>query len=479
MKAKNITLLLLSLLIGITSCQQANEQQADNRKFNSLEEQVAYQRAFEAVVWAMPATAIYRLREGFLEVPGVDDNVVVAYSKPALSKHKAITANTATPYITAYTDLRGGPVVLEVPAVSEKASLYGQVVDAWQSTIAGVGPSGLDQGNGGKYLFIPPNYDGPIPAQGYIPVQSTTYRIALVFRSIRGENATDEDAYAYTQELEMYYLSEGEQETRFVDGVPHSLQTLPRYDYRALEDIHAIFSVEPALERDKVMMGMLATIGIEPGKPFTPSERMKEIFTMAAEDAYDYMHSQVNKHHQDGLYWEDRNWSFVMRTDEVDGFDFITDSQIELDKRAAAWSFFTLYPKKLGERPATVYLAPIADTEGRPLEAGKLYKVNIPKDIPAQQFWSITVYDDATWAFIDNPMGRSGLGLFNTPDMKMNDDGSVDVYFGSEAPQGLESNWVPTSGKKPYVWLRLYGPDESFWDKSFVMPDVERVEAYK
>jgi len=472
MKTKMITLWLLSLIIGISSCQPDQEQQAENRKFNSLEEQVAYQRAFEAVVWAMPATAIHRLREGFLELPGVEDNVVIAYSKPALSIHKAITANTATPYITAFTDLRNGPVVLDVPAVNEKASLYGQVVDAWQSTIAGVGPSGLDQGKGGKYLFIPPGYEGDTP-EGYFVVQSTTYRISLVFRSIRGKNATDEDAYAYTLQMGMYYLSEGDRPTKFVDGIPHPLQTLPRYDYRALEDIHAIFSVEPVLERDKVMMGMLATIGIEPGKPFNPSDRMKEIFDMAAKDAYDYMHKLVYKHHKDGLYWQDRNWSFVMRTDDVDGFDFITDSQIELDKRAAAWSFFTLYPQKLGERPATIYLAPIADSEGNALEAGKLYKVTIPKDIPAKQFWSITVYDDATWAFIDNPMGRSGLGLFNTPDMQMNNDGSVDVYFGPEAPAGLESNWIPTEGKKPYIWLRLYGPTEPFWDKSFVMPDVE------
>ncbi|TLX78248.1 DUF1254 domain-containing protein [Labilibacter sediminis] len=473
MNVRKITVLLISVMIGISSCQSPVETQEESKRFNSLEEQVAYQRAFEAVIWAMPATAIYRLREGFMELPAVDDNVVIAYSKPALSKHKAITANTATPYITAYTDLRNGPVVLDIPAVSEKASLYGQVVDAWQSTIAGVGPSGADKGKGGKYLLIPPGYKGVLPASGYFPIQCTTYRVALVFRSIRGKNATDEDAYAYTQTMKMYYLGDKDQETKFVDGIPHKLQTLPRYDYRALEDIHAIFSVEPVLERDKVMMGMLATIGIEPGKPFNPSERMKEIFDMAAKDAYDYMHDLVYKHHEDGLYWENRGWSFVMRTDDVDGFDFIADNMIELDKRAAAWNFFTLYPKKLGKHPATIYLAPIKDSKGRALEAGKLYKVNIPKDIPAKQFWSITVYDDETFAFIDNDLGRSGLGLFNTPDMTMNDDGSVDVYFGPQAPKGLESNWVPTSGKKPYVWLRLYGPDQPFWDKSFVMPDVE------
>lgn len=475
MKTKNVTLMVLALLSFLTSCMSSSDQKERSDLNMSLKEQVIYQRAFEVVVWATPATAIHRLREGFLELPGVDNNVVVAFSGPALSKHKAITANTATPYITAYTDLREGPVVLNVPAVSEKASLYGQVVDAWQSTIAGVGPSGADKGKGGKYLFLPPDYKGEVP-DGYYAVQSTSYRLALVFRSIRGENATDQDAYEYTQKLGMYFLKDGAQETKFVDGLKYPLQTLPQYDFRMLEDIHEIFSIEPVLERDKVMMGMLASIGIEPGKPFNPSEREKAIFDSAVKDAYNYLCTLVDEHHERGRYWEDRNWSFVMQTDDKDGFDFDSETQIELDKRAAAWTFFTLYPQKLGERPATVYLSPMADSQNRPLEAGSLYKITIPGDVPAKQFWSITVYDNANWAFIDNDLGRSGLGLFNTPDMQMNDDGSVDVYFGPDAPEGLESNWIPTSGKKPYVWLRLYGPDEDFWNKTFVMPDVEMVK---
>lgn len=465
---RSLSILLAALLL-LSGCVAQEQQEVDSKEF-TLAEQVMYQRAFEAVVWAMPATAVHRLREGFMALSGVENNVVVAYSAPAQSKHKAITANTATPYITAYTDLRKGPVVLEVPAVSEKASLYGQVVDAWQSTIADVGPSGLDQGKGGKYLFLPPDYTGDVP-NGYHVVHSTSYRIALVFRSIRAENATDQDAYEYTQNLGMYYLNEGEKPTRFVDGLAYPLETLPYNDYRTLEDIHAIFSVEPVLERDKVMMGMLASIGIEPGKDFNPTQEQINIFDKAAKDAYAYMHDLVDVHHKEGLYWENRNWSFVMQTDDLGGFDFIKDTHIELDKRAAAWSFFTLYPKKLSERPATVYLAPMADNEGRALEADKLYKITIPKDIPASQFWSITVYDDENWAFIDNDLERSGLGLFNTPDMQVNKDGSVDVYFGPKPPKGLESNWIPTSGKKPYVWLRLYGPEEEFWNKSFVMPD--------
>src|SRR5215813_2446115 len=146
--------------------------------------QVKYHRAFEAVLWNMPAIAIYSFRRAAFDDLGAKDNDIIAYSAPATPKLEAITANSTTPYIAAYTDLRKGPVVLEVPAASADGSLYGQVVDAWQFTIADVGPSGLDKGKGGKYLFTPPGYKEAIPA-GYLHVASPNYRIAFALRSVR------------------------------------------------------------------------------------------------------------------------------------------------------------------------------------------------------------------------------------------------------------------------------------------------------
>jgi hypothetical protein len=440
----------------------------------SLDDEVAYQRAFDAILWAMPASAIYRLQVGLLEQPGMANNVIAAYSGPLHTNHELITANQVTPYIGAVSDLRKGPAVLEVPAKSAKAVLYGQVVDAWQSTIADVGPSGLDKGAGGKYLFLPPGYAGSIP-DGYFAIRSTSYRIVLGFRSIHLAGATEADAYAYSKTLKMYPLSEAPHPgpTPIVDGRPYPLHTLPFYDIRAFEDIHDIISVEPVRPRDQVMMGMLASIGIEPGKPFDPSAKLKAALERGVVDAYYYMQQLDTKLFASSLYWPDRHWSFVMVPDASKGFTFVTQDAVQIDKRAAAWFFFTFYPKVLTDRAATVYLAPIADTAGRPLQAGATYKVRVPADVPAKQFWSLTVYDRATWAFIKNPLDRAGLGSFNKGSMKMNADGSVDVYFGPSAPAGLESNWIPTMGKEPYPWLRLYGPEEAFWNKSFKMPDVE------
>ena len=442
-----------------------------------LDAQVAYQRAFEAVLWAMPASAIYRLRVGFLELPGMADNVILSYSGALRTIQEAITPNQVTPYICATSDLRNGPVVLEVPAKTNKAVLYGQVVDAWQVTITGVGPVGEDKGAGGKYLFLPPAYKDPIPT-GYFPIQSSSYRILLAFRSIPLGDATAADAYAYSKTLKMYPLSEAAnpKPTRFVDGVSLPVHTLPFYDIRALQDIYDIISVEPVQPRDKVMMGMLATIGTERGKPFNPPEKYKTAMEKGIADAYFYMQKMDTELFASHLYWPDRHWSFVMVPDGHHGFEYVTDDAVQIDKRAACWFFFTMYPKMLDEHAGTVYLAPIADSTGQPVEAGKTYKVRVPKEVPARQFWSLTVYERATWAFINNPSDRAGLGSFNMDQMQKNADGSVDVYIGPKAPVGLQSNWIPTLGKEPYVWLRLYGPEEAFWNKSFKMPDVELVQ---
>jgi hypothetical protein len=416
-----------------------------------LDAQVAYHRAFEAVLWAMPASAMHRFRQGLHQQPGMADNVITSYSGPLLPHTEVITGNTVTPYIAATSDLRNGPVVLVIPAGNEKATIYGQILNAWQATIADVGPAGRDQGKGGKYLLLPPGYDQPVP-EDYLPVTSETFRVAFVFRSVAGPNSSEADAYAYTKGLQMYPLAEAAnpRPTKFTDGRLLPLHTMPFYDIRALQDIHDFINVEPVQPRDKVMMGMLATIGIERGKPFAPEGKMKAAMERGVIDAYFYMQELYQKKIASNLFWPDRHWSFVMVPDANHGFEFVTDEAVEIDNRAAAWFFFTFYPRimKPGQVGVT-YLSPTADASGAALQAGKNYRLRVPADVPARQFWSLTMYDHATWTFIKNPLDRGGLSSLQKDTLKMNQDGSVDLYFGPTAPEGLESNWLPTMGKKP------------------------------
>jgi hypothetical protein len=442
-----------------------------------LEYQVKYQRAFEAVIWGIPATAIYGYEKGLRKL-GAEANTIGAFSGPASAFFETPTPNNVTPYIVAFTDLREGPVVVEVPAASDDASLYGQIVDHWQITIADIGPSGLDKGKGGKLLLTPPGYDKKVP-DGYIEVKSPSYRLGFGLRSIPGADSTPEKAYAYSKTLKMYYLSElpNPKPTKFIDPRKQRYETLVHYDETHFEDLHAIFSVEHSRPRDKVMMGMLVSLGIEKGKPFNPDEKTKKAMRQGAIDAYHYVRGMFMNVKPEELFWEGQHWRYGAYTDANQGFSWETDDLLNIDLRAThPYSWGTYVPNKMPERPATVYLHATHDKAGNPLQAGKSYAITFPAKMPAEQFWSLSMYDFQTMAFIYNKEGVNGLSSYDLEKMKKNEDDGVTLYFGPKAPKGLDSNWVPTVGKRPFPIVRYYSPTEAFWDKSVKISDVELVK---
>lgn len=442
-----------------------------------LDYQLKYQRAFEATLWAIPAASIYRFRGAAFDDLGLKDNDIIAYSAPATPKLEALTANSTTPYITAFTDLRKGPAVLEIPAAGPDGSVYGQVVDAWQLTIADVGPSGKDKGKGGKYLLTPPGYQGKIPA-GYIHIASPNYRVAFAFRSVPVAGKTTADAYAYAKRLRMYYLSESKNppKQRFIDPINERYATLPFYDERMFKDIYDIFTVEPARPQDKLMIGMLQSLGIERGKPFAPDETTRRAMRQGAIDAWYYLQGVFDNFPQDKLFWPDRHYASLMQTDNNGRFTFDYKDRIDIITRAAQYAWCTYVPEQLSQSPATQYTVAIADNKGKPLDAGKLYKVNVPAKVPVKQFWALTVYDRATFSFIYSESNRTTLSSFDLEKMAKNADGSTTIYVGPKAPEGLQANWIPTSGKRPMPMFRYYGPTDDLNQKRFKMPDFELAE---
>lgn len=438
--------------------------------------QIAYNRASELLLWAMPALAIYRFRPAILEDLGLNDNDILAWSATAPPNLEATTANSTTPYITAVTDLQAGPTVLEVPVAGPDGSLYGQVVDAWQYTIADVGPSGLDQGKGAKYLFTPPGYEGEIP-EGYLHVPSPNFRVSFAFRSVRAEGKSIEDAYAYAQRLRMYPLSQAANppEQVFFDPVESGFQTLPFFDERAFEDLYQIFTVEPVVAENKVMLGMMETLGIKRGAPYAPSETAQKAMRQAAIDVWYALESWFDNLPEEKLYWPDRHYASLLLSDENNRFTWEYDDRIDTFERAAEYFWCTYMPKELSASPATQYMMALADSTGAPMEAGATYRLDVPADMPVQQFWALTVYDRATKSFIYTDQGRTTLSSYEIPDMVKNDDGGVSIFVGPTAPEGMEANWIPTRGKRPLPAMRLYGPTEAFNNKSFKLTDFVRV----
>jgi hypothetical protein len=121
------------------------------------------------------------------------------------------------------------------------------------------------------------------------------------------------------------------------------------------------------------------------------------------------------------------------------------------------------------------YIAAYKDATGAWLSGENNYRLHVPANPPATQFWSVTVYDEGTRQMVVTEQGRPDISS-RKEDIVTNADGSVDVYFGPSAPAGHETNWVQTiPGKGWFVYFRFYGPTEAFFDKSWALPDFEKI----
>jgi hypothetical protein len=114
------------------------------------------------------------------------------------------------------------------------------------------------------------------------------------------------------------------------------------------------------------------------------------------------------------------------------------------------------------------------DKDGHNFEGGSAYRLNVPANAPVRQYWSATAYDRDTHALIRNMQWASRSS--QTPGLQKNADGSVEIYFGPKAPSGKESNWVPTSADGKFeVLVRFYGPEKALSEKTWKLPDIERI----
>lgn len=465
-------LVALGLLFSFSRPALAEEWTAENLTKRTVE-----RRAVEAVIWGMPAVNFDLMLQAFINLQG-RPNQIVYWSRPLNWKDQTLTPNPDTIYFTPFYNTKDGPVVLEIPPADE-GSITGSVDDAWQNALEDVGPAGADKGKGGKYLILPPAYKEKVPS-GYLPLQSDTYQGFAILRS-NLKSGSDEEiakAVAYGKRVKFYPLSEArkgsEPRTRFVDafGVMYDA-TIP-YDTRFFESLHRFVQVEPWLTRDKAMIDLLKSIGIEKGKPFAPDAQTMAIFDAAAREARAWIETQYEKVFVPPFN-EGNHWALPASQEVAEGMPtfFANPDSYPTDGRAVTYSMAYFSTKHLGT--GQFYLMTIKDKAGQRLDGSKTYHLTIPANVPVKLYWSATAYDGTTHALI-RETSWSSRGS-NTPGLQKNADGSVDLYFGPAAPAGEESNWVPTDPKGPFeVLFRFYGPEKPLFEKSWVLPDIEEAK---
>jgi hypothetical protein len=231
---------------------------------------------------------------------------------------------------------------------------------------------------------------------------------------------------------------------------------------------------EPWLERDKAMIDQLKSIGIEKGKAFKPDAKTQDVLNEAAREAHAWLVARYEASFS-SPYYEGGHWSTPGSRELLEGQAtfFAKPDVYPVDDRGVAFSYAYFTPKHVGA--GSFYLMTIADKDGRLLDGGTTYRLTVPANAPVKQYWSATVYDRATHAPIRNARWPSRSS--QTPGLQKNADGSVDVYFGPKAPAGKESNWVPTSTDGGFeVLFRFYGPEKPLFDKTWKLPDIEKVK---
>lgn len=433
-----------------------------------------YRRAIEAVIWGIPAVNYeIMLREAVAN--GAKLNQVVYWSKPVVAKTQTLTPNPDTIYFNPFYDTTNGPIVLDLPPADEKNVIVGSFDVAWQNALADVGPAGEDKGKGGKYLILPPGYK-QTPPEGYIVLRSETIRGFAILRSnFKTRGAADiQSAVDHGKRIKLYPLGGDPSSTVFVDCDGKNFDSTIQYDASFFDALDRFVQAEPWLTRDKSMIDVLKTVGIERGKPFRPDAKTRTILDQAAKEA----HAVIAMKYEKGFeppFFAGTHWGLPIPPETRDGLSnmFADPNEYGLDGRAVMYHMAYFSPRVFGA--GQFYLMCMSDGVGKPLEGGKTYRLTVPPNAPIEQYWSATAYDRETHALIVG-MSRPSRAS-NDTSMQKNVDGSTDLYFGPSAPAGKESNWVPTDPKRQFELIfRLYGPKKALFEQSWKLPNVEEVK---
>ncbi|MBT7801179.1 MAG: DUF1254 domain-containing protein [Tateyamaria sp.] len=436
-------------------------------------------RGVDAFLKGMPAASVHMLIEGAHSQGAVEAHQVIITEKLLDANSLFLTGNSSTMYVIPDLDLeRDGPTVLEAPA-----GALGAINDAYFRYIGDIGPAGPDKGEGGKYLILPPGYEGDVPSE-YFVVKSPSYRVWIFMRM----NVSDGLDAAYknvTDNLKIYPLSKADNppELELIEVSGNSFNTIHANDFNFYNELNAVVQKEPLSFLDSETRGLFASIGIEKGKPFAPDERMKNILidavaigNAAARSIVWYPREDVNL---EGVRpYDDQNWvlGFVDRNvffNGEDGMTMNTDARVTFHYPYTAVTPAMATPR---EGSGSDYVIAYVDSEGSPFDGSKTYKVNLPPDVPVNNFWSFTVYDTQTRSMLQTGQKLPAIdSIQNNPEP--NADGSMDIYFSAEAPKGFEENWVQTiSDKSFFVILRMYGPLKPWLDQTWRPSDVMLVE---
>lgn len=434
-----------------------------------------FQRGVQAFLTGVPGASQVAIRHGIRNF-GPDNQTVVLFESLMDSKSLFLTANTESVYAWSWLNLKDGPMVLETPP-----NVLGVIDDFWFRNVTDFGLVGPDKGKGGKFLILPPGYKGEIP-KGYIVVHSPTFNNLFFWRGslVNGDPKPAVDSIKKTVKVYPLGKDASASKVTFVNGSGKEMNTIHANNFSFYDEINQVVQEEPTSAMDSETLGAFASIGIEKGKPFAPDARMKKILTDAAAVGNATARAIIfNDRDKEAYLYPNSAWNNPVAGFEGADYMLVRNGARLLDSRTYYFYYATIHTPAMITKmvgAGSQYVMAFKGADGQMLDGSKTYRLHLPPNIPVKNFWSLVVYDNQTRSMLQTDQQFPSMSS-QKKGIVINPDTSADVYFGPTAPAGHEANWVQTvSGKGWNVILRLYGPLEPFFNKTWRPSEIELVK---
>ncbi|MFE6861564.1 DUF1214 domain-containing protein [Nocardia sp. NPDC057668] len=439
-----------------------------------IADRLVYRRAVEAAIWGMAAVNFEVMRS----VMAPDRKIEFLYWSKLLDwRNQTLTPNPDLIYYMAFMDPgRDGPIVVDIPPATDEHVLNGSLCNIWQVPLEDVGKFGADAGNGARYLILPPGFDGAVP-EGYLVLPSDTNQTYALLRSVLPEATQQalDSGLEYCRGIRIYPLADADNppETPRRDLFGELVDTRIPYTLEFWKALDRVVQAEPWLPRDRAFAEMLATIGIERGTPFEPDARRVELLEEAVREA----HASIREiYRNDPPFYDGRHWFFPAGRDFTEGqsHNFADGQVYPYTDRAVVYHMAFIGLKRLGV--GQFYLVNLRDAHGEILRSDRTYRLRVPAGVPVSQYWSVTMYDGEDHTLI---RGNATYSVSSQqPGLRVNEDGSVDVYLGPTAIPGMEANCVGTGESETFeLMFRFYGVGPGVLNKQWQLDDPVVVDA--
>lgn len=450
---------------------QFNHGRPTPKTAEQLYDHLDFMRAVDVFLNALPGASLQAMRRGQRSMGAADSSFVI-FEHYLDSKTLALTGNPESLFASGFLELTNGPLVLEYPP-----RVQGVIDDMWFRHVADYGITGPDKGKGGKLLIVPPGYKGRVPS-GFHVLRPRTHTVWAVTRGLGDGGDVSQAAMQLLSQLKVYPLAQGDAPpaTEFVNGSGHAANTVPPNDVSFFADIDSLVQAEPADALDPELTGQLAAIGIVKGRPFDPDARMRRILADAAAVGSATARAILFKPRDPAAYlYPNSAWIAPLMGG---GHLFLRNGARLLDARAAFHYGFTVVTPSMpanGPGGGMQYAVAAVDSGGEWLDGGKLYRLQLPPNVPAKESWSVTLYDPQTRSLLQTENLQPVIGS-RSGKLKSADDGSIELWFGPKAPTGKEDNWLRTApGKGWFAILRLNAPLKPWFDRSWRPGEFEEM----